>query len=196
MSWEATLLTFALIDNVILSRLLGIDPEGTPGSLRGAAAAGGLFTLLLTVCAVAGSVIDSEVLSPLGMAVLRTPVFVLLVAGCAAALRSLGARVAPGALAASGISLPRAAASTAVLGVVLVASRSGLDALSSLAAGLASGAGFFLVTSMMAAIRARLEVEPVPRALRGFPLQLITAGLIAYAFLAFDRGFLARVLGR
>ena len=48
---------------------------------------------------------------------------------------------------------------------------------------------------MMTAIRERLEVEPVPGALKGFPLQLITAGLMAYAFMAFDRAFLARILG-
>jgi electron transport complex protein RnfA len=196
MSWEATLLTFALIDNVILSRLLGVDPDGTPRSLRTAAASGVLFTVLMTASAVAGSALDHEVLAPLGLVALRTPAFVLLVAGFAAALRGIAARLAPAALANAGVSLARAAASTAVLGVVLIASRSGLDTGRSLVAGLAAGAGFFLVTSMMTAIRLRLEVEPVPRALRGFPLQLLTAGLLAYAFLAFDRGFLARFLGQ
>jgi electron transport complex protein RnfA len=48
---------------------------------------------------------------------------------------------------------------------------------------------------MMGAIRERLDLEPVPAALKGFPLQLITAGLMAYAFMAFDRAFLARILG-
>ena len=47
----------------------------------------------------------------------------------------------------------------------------------------------------MMAIRERLEIEQVPRSMRGFPLQLITAGLMAYAFMAFDRAFLAHVLG-
>jgi electron transport complex protein RnfA len=196
MSWEATILTFALIDNVVLSRLLGLDPDGIPGSLRTAAASGGALTALMAASATAGSVLDSQVLVPLGLVALRTPVFVLLVAGLALGLRWLLRRAVPASLEAAGISLPRAAANTAVLGVVLIASRGGLDPLHSLVAGLAAGAGFFFVTSMMTAIRLRLEVEPVPRALRGFPLQLLTAGLMAYAFLAFDRGFLARFLGQ
>jgi len=195
-SWEATLLTFALIDNVILSRLLGVDPYGMPGSLRSAAAAGGLFTILMAASAVAGSVLETQVLAPFGLEALRTPAFVLLVAAFAAALHGLAARRAPAMLEEAGVSLGRTATSTAVLGVVLIASRGGLDAGRALLAGLGAGAGFFLVTSMMTAIRLRLEVEPVPRALRGFPLQLVTAALMAYAFLAFDRGFLARFLGR
>jgi Na+-translocating ferredoxin:NAD+ oxidoreductase subunit A len=105
-------------------------------------------------------------------------------------------RLLPAVLELSSLSVPRAALNTAVLGVVLIVTRGELGAWRSLVAGLAAGAGFFLVTSMMTAIRQRLEVEPVPRSLRGFPLQLITAGLMAYAFLAFDRGFLARFLGQ
>jgi len=98
-------------------------------------------------------------------------------------------------LQAAGVSIPEIAVNTAALGLVLITTQGEYTALESLVAGLAAGAGYFFVTAMMMAISERLEVEPVPRALKGFPLQLITAGLIAYAFMAFDRAFLARVLG-
>ena len=144
----------------------------------------------------AGWAVDSQLLDPLGFGVLRTPAFVLLAAALAFGVQAAGRRLFPALLSESGFSLPRAVVNTAVLGVVLLTSREGMDAARSLVAGLAAGAGFFLAGSLMTAIRLRLEIEPVPRALRGVPLQLISAGLLAYAFMAFDRGFLARFLGQ
>ncbi len=196
MSWEATILTFALVDNVILGRLLGLDPGTPPAGLKSAAVNGGLVTLLMAAAALGGWALDSQVLGPLGFTVLRTPVFVLLVAGLAFGLQAVLSRAFGAVGLTSGFSVRRAAVNTAVLGVVLLTTRGELGAGRSLLAGAAAGAGFFLVSSMMSAIRMRLEVEPVPGALRGFPLQLITAGLMAYAFLAFDRSFLARFLGQ
>jgi electron transport complex protein RnfA len=196
MSWVAIILTFALVDNVILSRLLGVYPlAGASEGLRTAAGVGGFMAVLMAGSAVGGWVVDSQVLVPLGYTLLRTPAFVFLVAGLAFSLRAICARFLPAILEASGVSIPEIAVNTAALGLVLITTRGEYTAGESLVAGLAAGAGYFLVTSMMMAIRERLDVEPVPPALKGFPLQLITAGLMAYAFMAFDRAFLARVLG-
>ncbi|MGA2378705.1 MAG: Rnf-Nqr domain containing protein [Spirochaetia bacterium] len=196
MSWVAIILTFALVDNVILSRLLGVEAAAfAPGGMRAAAGVGGFIAVLMAVSAVGGWAVDSQVLMPLGFTLLRTPVFVFFVAGLAFALRAICVRFLPSVLQAAGVSIPEIAVNTAALGLVLITTRGEYTALESLVAGLAAGAGYFFVTAMMMAISERLEVEPVPRALKGFPLQLITAGLIAYAFMAFDRAFLARVLG-
>jgi electron transport complex protein RnfA len=196
MSWVAIILTFALVDNVILSRLLGVGPGAcAPGHMRAAAGVGGFMTVLMTGSAVGGWALDSQVLVPLGLTLLRTPVFVLLVVGLAIALREISARLVPSILQATGVSIAEISVNCAALGVVLITTRAELTAMQSIVAGCAAGAGYFLVTAMMTGIRERLEIEPVPRALKGFPLQLITAGLMAYAFMAFDRAFLARVLG-
>jgi electron transport complex protein RnfA len=196
MSWAAIIITFALVDNVILSRLLGVDQaaEGA-GGLRSGALIGAFMTVLMSGSAVVGWALDSQVLVPLGYTVLRTPLFVFLVAGLAYGLRATCARLMPALLQTSGVSVPEIALNTAGLGLVLITTRGAYTAVQSLVAGLSAGAGYFLVISMMRAIVQRLDVEPVPRALKGFPLQLVTAGLIAYAFMAFDRTFLARVLG-
>ena len=196
MSWAAIILTFALVDNVILSRLLGVCPaSGAPSGIRAAAGVGGFMAALMAGAAVGAWAIDSLLLVPTGFTLLRTPVFVFLVAALAVAQHALCARVLPGLLKAAGVSIPEVGLNTAALGIVLIATRGEYSALESLVAGLAAGAGYFLVTAMLSAIRERLELEPVPGALKGFPLQLITAGLMAYAFMAFDRAFLARILG-
>ena len=196
MSWVAIIFTFALVDNVILSRLLGVCPASSqPGGMKAAAGVGGFMAVLMAASALGGWVLDSQVFVPLGFTLLRTPVFIFLVAGLALVLHAISARILPSLFRATGVSFREIALNVAALGLVLITTRGEYTAFESVVAGLAAGAGYFLVTALMMAIRERLEIESVPRALRGFPLQLITAGLMAYAFMAFDRAFLARVLG-
>jgi electron transport complex protein RnfA len=190
------ILTFALVDNVILSRLLGVHPAAAaPGTMRTAAGVGGFMAVLMAASALAGWTLDSLVLVPAGLTLLRTPAFVFMVVGLSAAVRALSARFLPSLLPTTGVSVPEIGVNTAGLGLVLITTRGEYSAPEGLVAGLAAGAGYFIVTALMTAIRERLDVEPVPGALKDFPLQLITAGLMAYAFMAFDRAFLARILG-
>ncbi len=196
MSWVGIILTFALVDNVILSRLLGICPcVGAPRTMRGVVGIGVSTSVLMGLSALGAWAVDTVVLSPLTLGFLRTPVFVLLVAGLAFFLERMAARIAPMLLRAAGFSLPGVAVNCATLGVVLIVTRGEFTAMQSLVAGLAAGLGFLVVLALMTAIRERLEIERVPRALRGLPLSLISAGLLAYAFMAFDRAFLVRMLG-
>jgi Na+-translocating ferredoxin:NAD+ oxidoreductase subunit A len=196
MSWVGLILIFSLVDNVILSRLLGISPrEGGAGDARAAVWLGASTAVLMGISALAGRVMDTLLLEPLGLGFLRTPAFVLSVAGLAYLLETAAARVSPLIARTSGFSLPGVAINCATVGVVLLTTRGSYTAAESLIAGLAAGLGFMLVRALMTAISERLEIERIPRALRGFPLELISAGLMAYAFMAFDRAFLARILG-
>lgn len=197
MSWLAIIITFALVDNVILSRLLGICPSVcAPGSIRSALRTGLPIGILMALSALAGWAIDTLVLVPLGLTFLRTPAFLFAVAGLALLMDRIAWGIAahhPGLDPL--VPVPEAAVNCATLGAVLIITRGGYSALESLVAGIATGLGYFIVNAMMGAIKERLEIEQVPRPFRGLPLQLISAGLIAYAFMAFDKAFLARVLG-
>jgi electron transport complex protein RnfA len=196
MSWVGIILTFALVDNVILSRLLGICPRvGAPGNMRTAVAVGISTAVLMGLSALAGWALDNLILAPLGLGFLRTPVFVLAVAGLALFLETMASRISPALVRTEGFSLPGVAINCATLGIVLITTREGYTALQCLIAGLAAGLGFLLVRALLTAISERLDIEKVPPAFRGLPLHLISAGLLAYAFMAFDRAFLARLLG-
>jgi electron transport complex protein RnfA len=195
-SWVGIILLFALVDNVILSRLLGICPRvGGAGNMRAVLAIGVSTAVLMAVSALAGWAIDTLVLDPLRVGFLRTPAFVLAVAGLAFFLQAMASRISPVLVRTSGFSLPGVAINCATLGIVLITTRGGYTAAESLIAGLSAGLGFMLVRALMSAISERLAIERIPRALSGFPLELISAGLMAYAFMAFDRAFLARILG-
>ncbi len=194
MSLAGIIVTFALVDNVVLSRLLGLDhPAGAPGSLRAALAHGAAVGLLMGLGALAAWGMDVVALGPLGASFLRTPAYVFMVAGLAWVTARGAAAFAPGA--ARSLSFSDAALNSAALGVVLIVRRGAFGPGDSLVAGLAAGAGYALVLAVLASLRARLDMEEAPRAMRGLPLHLVSAGLVALVFLAFDRAFLARLVG-
>jgi Na+-translocating ferredoxin:NAD+ oxidoreductase subunit A len=196
MSWVGIIITFALVDNVILSRLLGVCPSVCGrGSMRAAMGLGVSTGILMTASTLAGWVLDTLILVPLGFTFLRTPAFVMAVAGLAWGLHAIARRLPQRLAVGAGVSIPEAAVNCATLGIVLIATRAGYTAWECMVAGCAAGLGYLLVNVLMTAIRERLEIEQSPRALRGLPLHLISAGLLAYAFMAFDRAFLARILG-
>jgi Na+-translocating ferredoxin:NAD+ oxidoreductase subunit A len=197
MSWLGIIVTFALVDNVILSRLLGICPTVcAPGSTGDAATRGIAIAVLMSLSALAGWALETVVLLPFGLTALRTPAFLFCVVALAFLLRAAGSRLLGAARARDlAVLAPQVAVNCATLGLVLITTRGGYTAGESIVAGLGAGLGYFIVNALMGAIRDRLDVEPVPASLRGFPLQLVSAGLVAYAFMAFDRAFLARLLG-
>ena len=196
MSLLGIILTFSLVDNVVFSRLLGICPcVGAPGGMRATVSTSAATALLMSLSALAAWALEAFILGPLGLEFLRTPAFVISVACIAALLDAAARRVVPQLLRAAGVPLIGIAFNCATLGVVLIAVKGGFNALQSLVVGLAAGAGFFIALSLLTAIRERLEVEKVPSWLRGLPLHLISAGLLAYAFMAFDRAFLSRLFG-
>jgi electron transport complex protein RnfA len=195
-SWLGIILVFAVVDNVFLSRLLGVSPSpDEPARMRIAVGVGVSTTVLMGLSALATWALNGFVLAPFGVGFLRTPTYVLLIAGLTFLLNAVAARI-PAVLARiPGFSVPGVAVSSATLGVVLITTHGDYTALQSLVAGVAAGLGYLLVLALMSSIEEKLQIEQTPRALRGLPLQLISAGLLAYAFMAFDKAFLARLLG-
>ncbi len=195
MSLLGIILTFSLVDNIVLSRLLGICPcVGAPGGMRATVSTSAATALLMSLSALAAWALESFILGPLGLEFLRTPAFVLSVAGIAGLLDIGARRAVPQLLRAAGVPLAGIAFNCATLGVVLIAAKGGFNALQSLVVGVAAGAGFFIALSLLTAIRERLEVEKVPSWLQGLPLHLISAGLLAFAFMALVGAFLSRLL--
>jgi len=197
LSWIGIILTFALFDNIVLARLLGVCPcAGAPRNLRATLLVGIATTALISLSSFASWSVQTLALAPLGLGFLRVPAFVLAAGFLAWFVEAMAARISPALLRAVGFSLPGAAVNCATLGVALLVTQGELTALGSLAAGLAGGLGFLLVLALMSTIGERLGAERVPRSLRGLPLSLISAGLLAFAFAALDRTLLAHLIGR
>ena len=197
MSWLGIILTFSIVNNVVLDRLLGICPcVSGPGNARETLWVGVSMTALMSMAALAAWALQSQILGPLGIGYLRTPTFVLAVAGLTLLSQRMASWVAPSALRGASFPVPGIGINCATVGVALIVSHGSYTAAESLVAGIGAGGGFLLVLVLLGAIRERLDAEKVPRALEGLPIHLISAGLLAWAFLAFDRAFLIRILGR
>lgn len=196
MSTLGIAITLALIDNVVLHQFLGLCAFiGVSRRLESAVGLGCAVVFATSTASVATWAIGRLILVPLGIEFLRTVTFVLVIVGLVGLAELAIRRVSPGLHRGLGIYLPLLSANCAVLGVALIAARARYGALESLAAGLAAGGGFLLAVVLMASLREKLDAEEVPKPFQGAPVALITAGLMALAFMAFDRAMLRGLPG-
>ncbi len=104
-------------------------------------------------------------------------------------------KISPPLYKALGIFLPLITTNCAVLGIALINVTNSYGLLESFVAGISAGLGFLLAIVLMANIRERLDLEDVPKPLQGVPVAFISGGLMALAFMAFDKALLTNLLG-
>jgi Na+-translocating ferredoxin:NAD+ oxidoreductase subunit A len=206
------------VSNFVLAKCLGLTPIfATTRRLRVAAATGLAIVPVMAVAAVAAALVERHVLlapSPdhvnllaaVGLPVpcgawailVRTLLFILIIAAQAEAVAVILRRAAPGLHRTLGPYVPLIAINSAVLGAMLLGTEAWrgaggpgevLGPMQAAVLGLSGGVGLWLVIVLMASIRERLEEARVPRAMRGLPIALVSAGLMALAFQGFARLF-------
>ena len=186
----------SLVSNVVLSQFLGLCPFlGVSKKVKTAAGMGGAVIFVITIASFVTSLIYKFILTPLGFEYLQTIVFILVIAALVQFVEMLVQKVSPSLYKSLGIFLPLITTNCTVLGIAIIAVRSNYNALESFVAGLAAGLGFLLVIVLMSAIRERLEDIEVPKFFKGVPIAFITAGLMALAFMAFDKALIKNLLG-
>jgi len=180
--------------NVVFVHLLGLCPAVSRSRNIGSAfILGCAVTCASTLTSGASWALTRFLLAPFGLLAMRGYA-VLLVAAAVGSIADRTARAFLPALHASArTGFPIVTANCAAYGAALLVSGAADSALDSLVGGLAAGMGFFLAVVLLSSIRQRTAVERVPRALRGAPIVIVSAGLIAMAFMAFDASFLARI---
>jgi Na+-translocating ferredoxin:NAD+ oxidoreductase subunit A len=195
-TYVGIIITFILIQNFVLTYFLGLCPLIDLSRRMDTAFGLGLtMTFVMAVAAVVTWVVDHLVLMPLGITFLRTLAFILVIVGLVQLLDLAVRRLSAPLHGVIGRYLPLVTANSAVLGIALIVSQSGFNVLQTFVAGVGAGLGFLLIMLIMAGLRERLDLEWVPRPLRGVPIAFVSAGLMAMAFLAFDRSLLHNLLG-
>ena len=182
----------SLVNNFVLTQFLGLCPfVGT--SRRFEAAAGMAFATLfvLTLASGASWAAWHWLLEPLGLGYLRTLVFVLLIAAVVQGTEMIVRATSPLLHELLGVFLPLITTNCAVLGVALLNLERRHGFVESLVFGAAAAAGFGLALLLFAGLRERMDTADVPAAFRGTPIALVTAGLMALAFMGFN-GLVAR----
>lgn len=175
-----------LVNNFVLVKFLGLCPfMGVSGRLDAAYGMAMATGFVLTLSAAIAWVVHHGLLVPLGLEYLRTLSFILVIASVVQFTETLMHRQNPRLYRVLGIFLPLITTNCAVLGVALLNIQARNSLFESVVHGFGAAVGFGLVLVMFAAMRERLEAADVPLSFRGAPIALVTAGIMALAFLGF-----------
>ena len=177
----------ALVNNVVLSQFLGLCPFfGVSKSINTAAGMGGAIIFVITLSSFVTSLIYEFILVPTNLEYLQTIVFILVIAALVQFVEMFLKKSAPALYQALGVFLPLITTNCAVLGVAVTNMQKGYNFIESVLNAVGGAAGFALAIILFAGIRERIADNETPKAFDGFPMALITAGLMSIAFLGFS----------
>ena len=175
-----------LVNNFIFSQFLGICPfMGVSKKIDTAMGMGMAVTFVMGVASAVCWPIN-QLLLKLNLDFMQTVVFILVIASLVQFVEMFLQKSMPSLYEALGVYLPLITTNCAVLGVVLQNTQNNYDFLESVVYGVTGGLGFLLAIVLFASVRERLEFSECPKAFEGFPIALVTAGLLALAFLGFS----------
>ena len=181
-----------LTENYILNKFLGICPFlGVSKKLNTAVGMSCAVTAVMVIATAVTWPVSTYVLVPNDLSYLQTIVFILIIAALVQLLEIMMRKYMPPLYNALGIYLPLITTNCAVLGVtMLVLEKGAADAnfgyVASLVNAFGAGVGFLVAMVLFAGVRERLELCDVPKFLRGLPITLIAASLVAVSFLGFN----------
>ena len=181
------LVSTILVNNIVLVKFLGLCPfMGVSNKLESALVIGFATTFVMTLASVASFITTRYILVPLDALYLRTIVFIVVIAAVVQLTELMMRRTAPLLHRMLGLYLPLITTNCAVLGVALLNSRAQRDFFHSALEGFGAAVGFSLVLVLFAGLRLRIEQSDTPRPFQGAPIALISAGLMALAFMGFS----------
>ena len=175
-----------LTNNFIFSQFLGICPFLGVSKKSDTAVGMGLAVTFVMGLASAFCYGVNIILAKLGLEFMQTVAFILVIAGLVQFIEMFLKKSIPTLYTALGIYLPLITTNCAVLGVVLLNVQNSYNFIESVTYGITGGLGFLLAIFLFATIRERIQFADYPKAFEGFPIALITAGLLALAFMGFS----------
>lgn len=181
------LVSTILVNNFVLVKFLGLCPfMGVSRKLETATGMALATTFVLTLSSVCSYLVNTYLLSPLGLEYLRTIAFILVIAAVVQFTEMVIRRTSPLLYQVLGIFLPLITTNCAVLGVALLIVQQETGFIEATLYGFGAAVGFSMVLIMFAAMRERIAAADVPIAFRGPAIALVTAGLMSLAFMGFS----------
>ena len=176
-----------LANNFIFSQFLGCCPFlGVSKKVDTAVGMGIAVTFVMGLASAVCFVVNKFILIPLDLAYMQTVAFILVIASLVQFIEMFLQKAMPALYTALGVYLPLITTNCAVLGVVLLNVQNNYNFIESVIYGITGGLGFLLAIVLFASIRERLVFADYPKCWDGFPIALITAGLMALAFMGFS----------
>lgn len=175
-----------LINNFILTKFLGLCPfVGVSSQIDASLGMGGAVIFVMSLASAVTWLFQTYILIPYGLGFLQTISFILVIAALVQFCEIVINRISPSLKKALGIYLPLITTNCAVLGVAILNMRAHLGFIESVINGFGSGIGFTLALLLMAGIRERLDLAPIPHFMKGAAITLLMAAFMSIAFMGF-----------
>ncbi|MBR1970498.1 MAG: electron transport complex subunit RsxA [Clostridia bacterium] len=188
-------LTSIFVQNFVLVKFYGICPFlGVSKKVDTALGMGMAVTFVMTLASIMTTICQKYILVPLKIEYMQTIAFIVIIAALVQFVEMFLQKSIPSLYSSLGIYLPLITTNCAVLGVALlnvrsasvISSAESYTLIEAIVNGFSAGLGFLIAIVLFAGVRERLESSDIPKALQGFPIALISASLLAIAFLGFQ----------
>jgi electron transport complex protein RnfA len=187
MEYILIIISAVLVNNVVLAQFLGICPFlGVSNKITTSIGMGLAVIFVMSLANLVTYLVQNYVLVPLHIEFMQTITFILVIAFLVQVVEIILKKMAPPLYQALGIYLPLITTNCAVLGIALLAVQKDYNLIMSVIYAASIAAGFTLALILMAGIREQLSLTNTPKGMQGFPLSLITAGLLSLAFMGFS----------
>ncbi|MBP5527090.1 MAG: electron transport complex subunit RsxA [Bacteroidales bacterium] len=176
-----------LVNNVVLAQFLGICPFlGVSKDVKSSVGMSGAVLFVMLLATMVTWLIMTYVLVPLHLEYLQTIAYILVIAGLVQMVEIVLKKIAPSLYQALGVFLPLITTNCAVLGVAILVIQKNMNFLESVVYSASIAVGFALALILFAGIREQLDLTGTPRGMKGVPIALVTAGILAMAFMGFN----------
>ena len=195
MEYILIFITAIFVNNIVLSQFLGICPFlGVSKKVETATGMGAAVAFVLVIATIVTYLIQHYVLNPFGLQYLQTIAFILVIAALVQMVEIVLKKVSPALYQALGVFLPLITTNCCILGVAILVIQNDFDLLTGVIYAFATALGFALAMILFAGIREQLSLVNIPKGMEGMAIALVTAGLLAMAFMGFsgvDKGLSA-----
>ncbi|MCH4896716.1 MAG: electron transport complex subunit RsxA [Marinifilaceae bacterium] len=186
MEYLLIIISAIFVNNIVLTQFLGICPFlGVSKKVSTAVGMGGAVTFVMTLATLVTYLIQKEILDTFGIQYMQTITYILVIASLVQMLEIILKKASPSLYQALGVFLPLITTNCAVLGVAIMVIQKNYNLLESLIFAAATAIGFALALVLFAGLREHLDLMRIPKGMKGTPIALVTAGLLAMAFMGF-----------
>ncbi len=186
MEYFVIIVSAIFVSNIVLTQFLGICPFlGVSTKISTSIGMGAAVLFVMTLATITTWIFQYYVLNPFGLGFMQTIVFILVIAALVQMVEIILKKVSPALYQALGVFLPLITTNCAVLGVAILTIQKQFNLLESVVFAMSTAIGFTLALVLFAGIREHLDLMEVPKGMRGIPIALVTAGILALAFMGF-----------
>lgn len=186
MNYFVIIISAIFVSNIVLTQFLGICPFlGVSTRISTSIGMGGALLFVMTLATMTTWIFQYYILIPYGLEFMQTIVFILVIAALVQMVEIMLKKVSPSLYQALGIFLPLITTNCAVLGVAILTMQKHFNLLEGVVFAISTAIGYTMALVIFAGIREHLDIIEVPKGMRGIPIALVTAGILAMAFMGF-----------